>query len=83
MITQLKCFNSFFLFLFLLPSSFIIIYLLPPEEDNYLSKAHVIVLHCLFVFRHIGEYISLDLFYLLILFTIILFHRNADVYVHH
>ena len=32
-----------------------------PDEDNFLSKA--LVFHCFIVFRHIGEYISLDLFY--------------------
>ena len=37
------------------------IYLLAAEEDNFLSKAHVF--HCFLVFRSIGEYTSLDLFY--------------------
>ena len=37
------------------------IYLLAPEEDNFLSKA--LVYYCFLVFRRIGEYISLDLFY--------------------
>ena len=40
----------------LLPSSFIIVYFLVPDEDNFLSKA--LVFHCFFVFRRIGEYIS-------------------------
>ena len=37
------------------------IYLLAPEEDISLSKA--IVYYCFLVFRSIGEYIFLDLFY--------------------
>ena len=46
----------------LLPSSFIIIYFLAPDrEDDFLSKAPVF--HCFLVFRRIGEYSSLDLFY--------------------
>ena len=44
----------------LLPTSFIVVYLLAPEEDNFLSK--VLVFPCFLVFRRIGEYISLDLF---------------------
>ena len=44
----------------LLPSSFIIIYLFAPEE-NFLSKP--LVFPCFLLFYHIGEYISLDLFY--------------------
>ena len=40
-----------FCFLLLLLS----VYFLAPDEDNFLSKA--------LVFRRIGEYISLDLFY--------------------
>ena len=51
---------SFFLSC-LLPSSFIIIHLLAPDEDSFLSKP--LVVHCFLVFRRIGEYISLDLFY--------------------
>ena len=35
--------------------------LLRPEEDNFLSK--VLVCYCFLVFRRIGEYVSLDLFY--------------------
>jgi len=42
----------------LLPSSFIIIYLLAPEEEFSVESTCVS-----FVFRRIGEYISLDLFY--------------------
>ena len=45
----------------LLPSSFVV-YLLSPEEDNFLSKA--LMYFCFLVFRRIGEYISLDLFYI-------------------
>ena len=45
----------------LLPSSFIISYLLAPDED-FLSKALV---SSFLVFRRMGEYISLDLFYIL------------------
>ena len=46
--------------LLLLPSSFVVC-LLTPEEDKILSKA--LVRCCFLVFRCIGEYISLDLFY--------------------
>ena len=85
MIMLLKCFNSFLLifsfdsFFYYYYYYYYYYYLLPSDEDNYLSKALVIVLHCFFVFRHLCEYITLDVFDLLISFTIILFHRNADV----
>ena len=36
-------------------------YLLAPDKDNFLSKA--LVFHRFLVFHHIGENISLDLFY--------------------
>ena len=47
-----------FCFLLLLLLS---VYFLAPDEDNFLSKA--LVFPCFLVFRRIGEYISLDLFY--------------------
>ena len=53
----LVCFLLCFLLLLLVLS----VYLLTPEEDNFLSKA--LVFPCFLVFRRIGEYISLDLFY--------------------
>ena len=37
------------------------VYLLAPEEDNFLSKALAFL--CFLVFRSIGDYVSLDLFY--------------------
>ena len=52
----LVCLLFCFLLLLLLP-----VYFLAPDEDTFLSKVRVF--HCFLVFRRIGEYISLHLFY--------------------
>ena len=52
----LACLLLCFLLLLLLS-----IYLLAPDEDNFLLKA--LVFHCFFVFCCIGKYFSLDLFH--------------------
>ena len=57
------------------------IYLLAPEVDDFLSKA--LVFRCFLVFRRIGEYISLDLFYYVIdsYISLDLFYYVIDSYV--
>ena len=52
---------SFFLSVFFFASFLLLSIFLAPDKDNFLSKA--LVLHCFLVFRRIGEYISLVLFY--------------------